>query len=106
MGAEFAELNATRVGISADQVDRQREFDERNGLGFPLLSDPDRTVHRQFGAHRRGPFPGKRMTFVIGHDRRLLKVIRSETNMATHADEALAVLRAQQGHSDQESSPR
>jgi peroxiredoxin Q/BCP len=94
LGAEFAELNATRVGISADQVDRQRAFDERNSLGFPLLSDPDRSVHRLFGTSRRGPLPGKRATFVIGSDRKLLKIIRSETNMATHADEALEVLRA------------
>ena len=36
--SEFAELGAKIVGVSADPVDRQMEFDERNGLGFPLLS--------------------------------------------------------------------
>lgn len=81
------------MGISADQVDRQKEFDEANDLGFPLLSDPDRAVHRLFGTRRIGPLPGKRATFVIGSDRRLVRSIRSETNMLTHADEALDALR-------------
>ncbi len=81
------------MGISADQVDRQKEFDEANDLGFPLLSDPDREVHRLFGTKRLGPLPGKRATFVVDSDRRLVRSIRSETNMLTHADEALEVLR-------------
>ena len=82
------------MGISADPVDRQRTFDETNGLGFPLLSDPDRTVAAQFGAKRFGPIPNKRMTFVIGADRRLLGSIKSETDMMSHADEALEILRS------------
>lgn len=81
------------MGISADQVDRQNEFAEDNQLGFPLLSDPGREVARRFGVKRIGPLPTKRATFVIDTDRRVLAVIASETNMNTHADEALDVLR-------------
>ena len=81
------------MGISADPVDRQKQFDEANGLGFPLLSDPDREVHRRFGTKRMGPLPARRATFVIDRDRRVVKAIRSETNMLTHADEALEALR-------------
>ena len=82
------------MGISADPVDRQKEFDDKNTLGFPLLSDPDREVSKAFGVKRMGPLPSKRARFVIGTDRRLLKSIRSETNMLQHADEALEVLRS------------
>ena len=78
-------------------MDRQKEFDEKNSLGFPLLSDPEKDVHKQFGTKRMGPLPGKRATFVIGTDRRLVKEIRSETNMLTHADDALDSLRALAG---------
>lgn len=80
------------MGISADQVDRQKAFDELNRLGFPLLSDPEREVARRFGVKRLGPLPSKRATFVIDTDRRLLAAIRSETDMLTHADRALEVL--------------
>ena len=95
LGSEFEAVGAQRVGISADKVDRQARFDAKHGLGYPLLSDPDRTVARQFGVKRPGPLMNKRATFVIGTDRRILAAFSSEMNMEAHADEALSVLRAQ-----------
>ena len=91
--SEFAALGAVRLGISADPVDRQRQFSEKHGLDFPLLSDADRTVARQFGVKRPGPLFNKRVTFVIGTDCRLLAAIHSEIDMGKHANEALTVLR-------------
>ena len=44
LAAEFAAAGAQRVGISADAVDKQAEFDRINSLGYPLLSDPDGAV--------------------------------------------------------------
>ena len=85
------------MGISADPVDRQKQFDEAHSLGFPLLSDADREVHKAFGTKRMGPLPDKRATFVIDRDRRVVKAIRSETNMLTHADDALDALRSLAG---------
>jgi thioredoxin-dependent peroxiredoxin len=90
--AEFATVGAVRLGISADPVDRQRQFAEKHGFEFPLLSDPDRAVARQFGVKRPGPLFNRRATFVIGTDGRLVAEIRSETDMGRHADEALAIL--------------
>ena len=76
-------------------MDRQKAFDEKNALGFPLLSDPDRTIARLFGVKRLGPLPSKRATFVIDRDRRVLGVVRSELDMSGHADQALDILRAE-----------
>lgn len=91
---ELAAVRARPVGISDDPVDKQRRFDETSSLGYPLLSDPDKVVAKQLGAKRFGPLMNRRMTFVIDTDRTLLAVIRSETNMDKHADEALEVLQA------------
>jgi peroxiredoxin Q/BCP len=82
------------VGISADPVDRQKAFDDKNSLGFPLLSDPECSIARQFGVKRMGPLPSKRATFVIDTDRTVLAVINSELDMNGHADRALRALRA------------
>ncbi|QGK69543.1 redoxin domain-containing protein [Allosaccharopolyspora coralli] len=91
---ELAEVGARPVGISTDAVTKQREFDEAHSFGFPLLSDPHAAVARQFGVARRfGPLPVKRHTFVIGTDRRIIDVIRSEFRMSIHADKALETLR-------------
>ena len=93
--AEFEEVGAQRVGISADQVAKQREFSDKHSFDFPLLSDPDRVVATQFGVKRGlSILPNKRSTFVIDTDRSVLAVISSEVNMNTHANRALEVLRA------------
>lgn len=90
---EFRELGASIVGVSADNLNRQMEFDDANALGFPLLSDPGRAIAKSFGVARRKPLPSRRATFVIGQDGTVLKIVRSESNMRIHAESALAALR-------------
>lgn len=92
LAAEFAQAGAQRVGISADKVDRQQQFAEKHGFDFPLLSDPDRAVAKAYGVKRPGPLMNARATFVIGQDGRVIEVIKSEVNMDSHADKALAAL--------------
>ena len=93
LAGEFTELGAQRIGVSADTVDKQASFDEKYQLGFPLLSDGDRAIAKLFGVKRMGPLMNKRSTFVIDSDGTVLRVISSEMNMETHADEALKLLR-------------
>ena len=81
------------MGVSPDRSDRQKQFDEANELGFPLLADTDKKVAKQFGAARFGPLPVKRVTYVIGTDRKVKAVIKSEMSMDKHADEALDAVR-------------
>lgn len=95
LGAEFAALGAQRVGISADPIDKQRQFSETHRFDYPLLSDGDRKVAERFGVKRGfGPIPVKRWTFVISPESKVLAVIKSELRMDRHADQALEVLRA------------
>ncbi|MFN8071048.1 MAG: peroxiredoxin [Mycobacterium sp.] len=97
LAGEFADLGASRVGISTDAVDKQARFSDSQRFDYPLLSDADGSVAESFGVKRGllGKFmPVKRTTFVIDRDRTVLEVISSEVNMDTHADQALKVLRA------------
>jgi peroxiredoxin Q/BCP len=95
LASEFKEVGAQRVGISADKVDKQRQFSEKHSFDFPLLSDPDKSVARAYGV-KRGPsfLPNKRATFVIGTDGLVKEIVGSEVNMNVHADKALTALRA------------
>jgi thioredoxin-dependent peroxiredoxin len=91
--AEFAERDAQILGISADDIAKQKKFDDTHSLGYPLLADTDGTVARAYGIKRRIPgLPAKRATFVIGGDQQVLTAIHSELNMNIHANEALAAL--------------
>jgi len=94
LAGEFAAVGGQRLGISADSVDRQRQFRDKHEFDYPLLSDGDKAVAKEFGVKRPlVPF-NRRATFVIDTDRRVLAVIESERDMEKHADDALAVLRA------------
>jgi peroxiredoxin Q/BCP len=91
---EFEQAGGQRVGISADTVDKQKEFSDKYSFDYPLLSDPDRKVAEIFGVKRGGGLvPVKRNTFVIDTDRKVIGVIKSELSMQKHADQALEVLR-------------
>ena len=96
LGAEFAQVGASRVGVSRDDVDTQARFSDRHGFDFPLISAPDGEVARAFGARRPGPMPSKRQTVVLDPGLRVVHRVSSELNMDLHADEALRYLRAQQ----------
>jgi thioredoxin-dependent peroxiredoxin len=95
LAAEFAAVGARPVGISGDTVEKQQEFTGRHNLGMPLLSDTDGAIRERFGVKRGFSFaPTKRVTFVIAQDRTVLEAVHSELRMNTHADRALAALRA------------
>jgi peroxiredoxin Q/BCP len=95
MKAEFEAAGAQRVGISADQVEKQKRFSEKHSFDFPLLSDPDGAVATLFGVRRKFTklSPTKRATFVIGSDLKVIDVITSEVRMNVHADRALEALK-------------
>jgi peroxiredoxin Q/BCP len=97
LAAEYRAAGVQRVGISRDPVERQKQFAEANTFDYPLLSDPDSVTIEAYGVKRRlnlGALSTKRMTFVIGPDRKILDVIHSELDMNQHAAEALRVAAA------------
>ena len=59
------------LGISRDEVDKQRKFADRDELGYPLLSDPELETHHAYGAFGTKNSYGRiiegviRSTFVI-----------------------------------------
>ncbi len=95
LAAEFAAVGAHRVGISQDSVERQAKFTGKHNFDFPLLSDESGEIAKRFGVSRPGPIFNKRATFVISQDSKILAAIQSELNMEKHADQALALLKAQ-----------
>ncbi|MEO6887359.1 MAG: peroxiredoxin [Jatrophihabitantaceae bacterium] len=97
LAAQFAAAGVQRVGISRDDVAKQKQFSDKHSFDYPLLSDADGVVAETFGVKRgklvAGLLPVKRWTFAIGTERRVVAAIHSEVNMDTHADQALAALK-------------
>ena len=72
--SSLAAAGLTVVGISPDSPAKLAKFRDRDGLNFPLLSDPDHAVLTAYGAYGEKMLYGKksvgviRSTFVIGPD--------------------------------------
>ena len=60
---DFAALDATVVGISAQDVDSHQAFSANHGLNVPLLADVDQEVAKAYGAHR--PVVGTKRAVII-----------------------------------------
>ncbi|MFP5316880.1 MAG: thioredoxin-dependent thiol peroxidase [Acidimicrobiia bacterium] len=65
------------VGISPDKPSLQARFDEKHGLGYPLLSDPDHAVADAYGVWGEKSMYGKkymgivRSAFLVDEDGRI-----------------------------------
>jgi peroxiredoxin Q/BCP len=74
------EAGAAAVGISPDRPDKQKKFDDKYDLRFPLLSDPDHKVAEAYGAWGTKSLYGKsyegiiRSSFLIGEGGQILQV--------------------------------
>jgi peroxiredoxin Q/BCP len=72
-------MGVAAVGISPDTPRQQKKFDEKYGLGFPLLSDADHAVADAYGVWGEKSMYGKkyegiiRSSFLIGEDGKLLQ---------------------------------
>jgi thioredoxin-dependent peroxiredoxin len=53
------------VGISPDAPSKQLRFDEKHGLGFPLLSDPDHEVAEAYGAWGERSMYGRKFMGIV-----------------------------------------
>jgi len=72
--SDLSDAGLTVLGISPDAPAKLAKFRDREGLTFPLLSDPGREVLKAYGAYGEKTMYGKttvgviRSTFVVGAD--------------------------------------
>jgi peroxiredoxin Q/BCP len=77
---EFDRHNAVILGISTDNLDSHRHFQEKHQLPFTLLSDEDATVSKMYGVYKQKNLYGKkslgieRTTFVIDRTGRIAQI--------------------------------
>jgi len=97
--AAFAKAGATVVGVSKDSVASHCKFRDQHALKIPLVSDPDLSLHKAFGAFGAKVMYGKkvegviRSTFVIDGSGTITKVFPS-VKVDGHEEKVLAALGA------------
>lgn len=77
------------LGASFDTPEKNRQFAEKFGFDFPLLSDTERKLGIAYGA-ADGPSAGsaKRISYLIGPDGKVKKAY-PKVNAAAHPEEVL-----------------
>jgi peroxiredoxin Q/BCP len=94
---DYEAADAVVLGVSPDAVKATSKFDEKFGLGFPLLADEGHQVAEQYGVWVKKSMYGReymgneRTTFVIAPDG-TIKDILHKVKPAEHDDLVLAAI--------------
>jgi peroxiredoxin Q/BCP len=97
--SDYEESDAVVLGVSPDPVKAVKKFDDKYGLGFPLLADEDHAVAEAYGVwveksmYGRQYMGNERTTFVIRPDGTIRTVFRS-VKPAEHDELVLGALGA------------
>jgi len=97
---ELVKSKVAVLGVSADGAESHRKFIAKYKLPFPLLSDPDRTVMKKYGAYGEKTMYGKktmgviRSTVWIGPDGKVRKHWARVAKAEEHPERVLEALRA------------
>jgi peroxiredoxin Q/BCP len=96
---DYERAGAVVLGVSPDPVTPIAKFDDKYGLGFPLLSDEDHAVAEAYGVwveksrYGRTYWGVQRSTFIVDENGVIAHVIE-KVKPQTHDDEVLAALSA------------
>ncbi len=86
---KFEDNNIAVLGISVDSPGAIKEFENKYGLNFPLLSDEDKEVSKKYDVLNDLGF-ANRITFIIDKDGKIADIMR-DVNVETHADDVFAI---------------
>lgn len=85
------------IGLSADSIESHKKFQQKYGLPFSLLSDPEKKIIKQYKAFGKKTLYGKivegiiRSTFIIDKDKKIIKYWH-KISPKGHVEEILNVL--------------
>jgi peroxiredoxin Q/BCP len=94
---EFTKRGVQVVGVSPDSEKSHDRFTAKCDIGFPLISDPDRSLCEAFGVWIEKAMYGRkymgveRATFLVGADGRIERAWH-KVKASGHAAEVLAAL--------------
>ena len=94
---KFKEKNIAIIGMSADSVQKQKNFCDKQSFEYPILSDENKEVLKSYGAWGVKKMYGReyegiyRSTYIINEVGKIEKVF-SKVTTKTHEKDVLAAL--------------
>lgn len=90
---DFSKAGAVVIGVSADSLERHREFAARERLPFTLVSDADGKLRKLFGVPTTLWLIPGRVTYVIDKHGTVRHVFNSLFTSDKHVQEALTIVK-------------
>ena len=93
----FKKKNVVVLGMSADSIKRQKNFCDKESFDFPILSDENKTILKDYGAWGIKKMYGReyegiyRYTYVID-EKGIIEKAYEKVSVKTHAKDVLAEL--------------
>jgi alkyl hydroperoxide reductase subunit AhpC len=95
LAGQFAAAGADILGASVDSIDSHRSWaQELGGIEYPLLSDEEKTLSREYGVLDEKDGVSQRATFIINPNGEVNYVVVSHVNVGRSVEETLRVLEA------------
>jgi len=94
---QFENKNIVILGVSADPVGKQKNFCDKKGFQYDLLSDESHEMLEAYGVWGKKKFMGReymgitRMTYIINEDGKIEHVIEKVKTMS-HAKDILTII--------------
>ena len=92
--SELAALGAEVLGVSVDSSQTQCEFASREGVPFPMLGDPSRSIGKSYDVLWPLLNVAQRITYVIGPDGRVEAAFHHELLVGKHLEAVRAHLQS------------
>ncbi len=89
---EFETAGAVVLGVSVDDVESHKEFQQEHNLNFTLLADSDKEVTKMYGVLGTLGL-ARRITFVIDREG-IIRKIYPDVDVSVHSEEVLAVVKS------------
>ena len=84
--AELAGVGVQVVGVSGDDQGSHSRFAAAHRVPYPLLSDPEKKIQKAYEARQLLGLLAKRVTYVIGRDKKIKGVFHHELSAQKHID--------------------
>lgn len=95
---QFRSKGAFVIGVSGDSTTRHKQFAEKYGLDFMLISDSEGRLRRLYGVRTTLGFIPGRTTFVIDRDGTLVRKHSSQLQPKSHVSESLDAIAGINAH--------
>jgi peroxiredoxin Q/BCP len=89
-GKELAGYNVALFGASTDAAAKNKKFAEKLGLKYPLLSDTNKKVAKDYGILMRGRF-ASRVAIIVDKDGKIAH-IEKKVNIRNHGKQLVDLL--------------